>query len=55
MNSGSVVTGSERLIAMICVPVPTLVIGTSCLTGSKVSFCTCGVRLMLAEAENSKV
>src|SRR6516162_1059252 len=53
MNCGSVSAGSARLIAIICVPMPTLVIGTSCVIGSKLSFCNCGVSTIIEEAANS--
>jgi hypothetical protein len=55
MNSGRVVAGNARLIASICVPVPTLVIGTSCFVGSKWSFCSCGVSTIMEAAANSSV
>src|SRR5262249_17721104 len=43
------------LMAMICVPMPTLVIGTSCFIGSKLSFCNCGVSTIIEEAATSNV
>jgi hypothetical protein len=47
--------GSSRLMAIICVPVPTLVIGTSCCSGSEMSFCNCGVRVIIDDAAKRMV
>jgi hypothetical protein len=42
-------------MAIIWVPVPKLVMGTSCLPGSKLSFCSCRVRVIIDDAANRRV